>query len=373
MSEVTKHLIGSHDQQDHDPTKKKGQHERDEHMPWYREELISTGTNSARLMQSMREAWADAEDSGVKGMARQKLLDQALKGERQNIANDREKKRELSKEEKNAVQYHLTENTGNVALGGAAALAMGLFLRNPNMAREMLRFGQARSTRQINPNLSKTWKNAFSSGDAIRRNQGFERHARQMFEGTWGGYTSTVTQVTNPRPGLITVSGIVRKSGSTRGAEAGIFTRSFRQGGDVHHDLLVMDRAHQGTGFARGFYEHTTNAFRRDGFSQVTLMANIDIGGYAWARAGFDFAPGQAALSRAAIAARSGSIRRSNPGRYTRQEAMQARLMGLRPGTTPRDFSQIGRNRSWFDDNGIEHWFGKDLLLGTVWNGVRKL
>lgn len=76
------------------------------------------------------------------------------------------------------------------------------------------------------------------------------------------------------------------------GEHVGTYSRSIHQDSELwaeHHYLSIV-RDSQGTGFARAFNDRLYDWYRESGFVRVELDANIDVGGYAWAAAGYDFA-----------------------------------------------------------------------------------
>lgn len=81
--------------------------------------------------------------------------------------------------------------------------------------------------------------------------------------------------------------------------EASIFTKDGHwvgdsqityQDGSAHIDLLQMKSEYQGNGFATRYMKHVEETLSYEGAISITLEANIDVGGYAWARMGYDFA-----------------------------------------------------------------------------------
>ena len=78
------------------------------------------------------------------------------------------------------------------------------------------------------------------------------------------------------------------------GRRVGMFARSYSYDADellvAHHDLLDLDGDVQGQGFAEAFNSHLEAWYRASGVDRIELTANIDVGGYAWARAGYDYA-----------------------------------------------------------------------------------
>jgi hypothetical protein len=117
--------------------------------------------------------------------------------------------------------------------------------------------------------------------------------AAQAMNGTFGGIDVRVDKVTQSEGS----TKVEAKLFDAKGNEVGKTERTFHRGnGDdpdarwVSHDLLYLDKDQQGAGFAQEFNAHMENAYRDSGVSHIRLEANIDVGGYAWARQGYDFA-----------------------------------------------------------------------------------
>ena len=77
------------------------------------------------------------------------------------------------------------------------------------------------------------------------------------------------------------------------GALAGTFSRYFRldQRGKlfVEHTDLHIAPNYQDTGIGTTFYQHMEQEYIKYGVDFIILEANLTVGGYAWARMGFDF------------------------------------------------------------------------------------
>lgn len=58
---------------------------------------------------------------------------------------------------------------------------------------------------------------------------------------------------------------------------------------EIHNDYLELTEG-KGSGFGAAFYKNAEEVYQDAGIEKVTIYANIDVGGYAWARMGFDFA-----------------------------------------------------------------------------------
>lgn len=57
----------------------------------------------------------------------------------------------------------------------------------------------------------------------------------------------------------------------------------------VHHSYLSLDDQAQKSGFGSRFYYASERLYPSMGFNKVSIEANKDVGGYAWARMGYDF------------------------------------------------------------------------------------
>ena len=67
-------------------------------------------------------------------------------------------------------------------------------------------------------------------------------------------------------------------------------SRQFIQHADgleVHHSLLTLAKRVQGKGLTKKLFKELYSRYQRIGARYLTVDANIDIGGYAWAKYGF--------------------------------------------------------------------------------------
>jgi hypothetical protein len=74
------------------------------------------------------------------------------------------------------------------------------------------------------------------------------------------------------------------------GAQLGSLSRRFSRGGEVHHDMFTLNKKYQGQGTGLAVNRRAEEAYREMGFHGISLNADIDIGKYAWAQHGYDFA-----------------------------------------------------------------------------------
>lgn len=134
----------------------------------------------------------------------------------------------------------------------------------------------------------------------------------------------------------------------------------------VQHSGLTLNEGMQGQGFATRFNDHAEAAYRAAGVDRIELNANIDVGGYAWARAGYDFAESSSRKhggGRASIASRA----RKMAGNYDREVGAQIERVASNPRSSPIEFAMIGHTP------GATMWPGKEIMLGSSWDAEKKL
>jgi GNAT superfamily N-acetyltransferase len=56
---------------------------------------------------------------------------------------------------------------------------------------------------------------------------------------------------------------------------------------EVHHDYFTLEPEYQGKGIAQRLNTAAEDLYRANGIQYITLDANIDVGGYAWAKQGY--------------------------------------------------------------------------------------
>jgi GNAT superfamily N-acetyltransferase len=171
------------------------------------------------------------------------------------------------------------------------------------------------------------------------------------------------------------------------GLEVGTVSRTvyFDGAGDpveVHNDLFTIDRAYRGQGVASDLYRRQENWAIQQGVSKITIHANIDVGGYAWARAGYDYQNrDQADMHLRSLISRASD--RSGPEYAAALEELRSFQQRMRDNPTwfptPWELSRVGRTDAeghdiiMTDRNGKPTWPGKELMLGTDWLAVKHL
>jgi GNAT superfamily N-acetyltransferase len=124
------------------------------------------------------------------------------------------------------------------------------------------------------------------------------------FQDPESGLHSKVISITDGEDmlgiGFINVSGRIYNE---EGNYVGSFSRRIGDNGVVRHLGFSIDEKYQNRGFGRKFYQHQEETYKIANINKITLKANSDVGGYAWARLGYDFAEDyDAASARMSIA-----------------------------------------------------------------------
>lgn len=112
---------------------------------------------------------------------------------------------------------------------------------------------------------------------------------RQFVEDAWGvgvsGFHTTITKAEVVEGDVEFRMTII----DSEGFNSGTLIRQVR-GTNVHHNVFAIDLEYQGSGIAADIIERSEQTYIVNGIKSITLDANASIGGYAWARQGYDFA-----------------------------------------------------------------------------------
>ena len=125
-------------------------------------------------------------------------------------------------------------------------------------------------------------------------------------------------------------------------------------------DGLILEPDYQGQGFGARYMRSVETSYREAGVEEIHLTADIDVGGYSWAKDGYNF---QTSDARSRVA----SMAREESRRFTPDVQRQVRAVADDPEATPLDFAMIG----W--QEGISTWPGKQIMLGSLWEGSKRL
>lgn len=117
---------------------------------------------------------------------------------------------------------------------------------------------------------------------------------QQFGRNTWGNYTDEETGLTTTLDSISTVQGrpFIKFQGKVlnRGEYEGHWERHlYPDSGEVYNDLFSIGQRMQGSGFGGRFYAYAEEQLMKSGVTKIKLFANLEVGGYAWAKLGFDF------------------------------------------------------------------------------------
>jgi hypothetical protein len=141
------------------------------------------------------------------------------------------------------------------------------------------------------------------------------------------------------------------------------------------HELLdIYDEEHQGTGFAKVFNKQAEDFYISRGITDVHVHAALSVGGYAWAKQGFDWGEkGGAGWSVKGKMDDILSLASSDPslgGVVSSGRDLRARLD--LPSSDP-DYPTTREVASWGYVQGASTWPGKATLIGSDWYGKKVL
>jgi hypothetical protein len=182
-------------------------------------------------------------------------------------------------------------------------------------------------------------------------------HAAYDYTDAKTGLTARVTGIQTDPSGERTLATIEITDRS--GRKVGESSR-FIEGDTVHHNTLKLEGSVQGQGFAARFNRQAEEVYRANGIKQITLLANDDVGGYAWARAGYDF---RHADAREGHAEDMTEMAQS----YSAPVRRAVARLASNPNATPADWAMLGHTP------GATTWPGKEMMLDSVWQGVKRL
>ena len=132
--------------------------------------------------------------------------------------------------------------------------------------------------------------------------------------------------------------------------------------GNAYLALLELDGSAQGTGFATRFVEHFEDTLRDFGCYSIELEANLNVGGYTWARLGYTFASNDYLdyfKDEAAKQWKEITLRKMPQKIYDAIEYSW-------------DIASLSCNKKYAKYKGQEK-IGKNLLLGSRWQGIKYL
>ncbi len=134
----------------------------------------------------------------------------------------------------------------------------------------------------------------------------------------------------------------------------------------ILHELFRIDAAHQNAGLAGDLADNVEAEYLQQGIKEIRLNANMDVGGYAWARQGYDFDSGKERkrmLDQLSLKVKSGAQMKG----LSEEEAK-------RLGEELKTLKYPWAIAAWDPLNeGPGKNLGKWLLLGADWYGKKVL
>jgi hypothetical protein len=186
-------------------------------------------------------------------------------------------------------------------------------------------------------------------------------------------------EFTDPETGMYVKISNLRKVGGSikwnfavwdRGVTVGHGSRSLKYSSStkahMYHELFELDKDVRGSGFGTRWQKHVEDWYISQGLDTIKLTANIDVGGYAWARMGYDFADKSDILH---IMNRiENELAKTDTRAFTKIQRWKSNLAS-KTGDLPTayELSQLGYKE------GAKSWAGKRGMLGTFWSAQKKL
>ena len=140
----------------------------------------------------------------------------------------------------------------------------------------------------------------------------------------------------------------------------------------IYHSAFELDKSKQGNGFSSRWLAQMEDRYREQGIGSIQLTTD-DIGGYAWAKAGFDFlGPSEVRIIankfKAALKKKSNQLELSQRVLTDGAELVRrAHSSDRSEWPTPMEFAMLG----WTP--GAKNWIGKRTLIGTNWAAEKTL
>lgn len=156
-------------------------------------------------------------------------------------------------------------------------------------------------------------------------------------------------------------------------------SRTGKRVSSVEHALFVLPDDIQGGGTSSAFLQASKQMYRQMGLDRITIHADISVGGYAWARGGFDFRSvdymNRAIKSWRARASQRGLIPRGREAEWAESMRQFEELAAKatpeafmnRTHPLPIDFANIGRPDG--PTSASDTWLGKEMMMHGHWWG----
>lgn len=193
-----------------------------------------------------------------------------------------------------------------------------------------------------------------------------------FFAGTFNkeGHDSTI-RVTYDGNGIFATNGPILDPRTKEPIPRSAITRSFYWNGDrnyVSHDYFRVPPIAQASGIATSVLRNQFELYRKMGLDFVDLHANLEVGGYAWAKYGFS--PRERDWVDVANRAGQIAINEVRAGRMSPAMARDVhRILTNRDPRSIWNLSDIEAKSPYVLDNGKPEKWGQFLLAGSDWFG----
>lgn len=154
----------------------------------------------------------------------------------------------------------------------------------------------------------------------------------------------------------------------------------------VEHASFFLNDGYQGAGFGAAFFKASEDMYKRLDIGYIDVGAS-NVGGYAWARMGFEFHDAREMyeimhgnhqrLSSLDALVAEGKISRRQAAQF--EARVYPSLRGAELDEIPdgyfrseADIAAFGAEASWMED-GREMWLGKWVMLDSSWSGRKRL
>lgn len=157
----------------------------------------------------------------------------------------------------------------------------------------------------------------------------------------------------------------------------------------ANYKELTIDSDFQNMRLGQKLLAHFDSIALACGITKVTMEANLDIGGYAWAKAGYDWDTNTGTGEEPWVLKNEHKIQRTlalmatthgDPNDEIKKMITRLNKSYSPNYPTPLEVAMVGRSNTFIGVASIfdmqkksEMWAGKKALLGSTWGGVRKL
>jgi len=218
--------------------------------------------------------------------------------------------------------------------------------------------------------------------EATDKDSEYLRGVKDQFNKTWEESLGIPGATVETDVRFLKTSGIIVESVGTAPNGDQIFKakRSIdlleQPGTSVSHLSFYVEPEYQGKGIATRANQKFFDLYRENGITQVTLWANADVGGYTWAKQGFDWRTDFDETTKNNFSSMKRMLRKA-------EQFSSIKEVGYDVG--PSDFYNSLRRDSpdewptpleiamYGHTKGATTWPGKEAMLGDEWEGVLRL